>query len=381
MCGPLSSFTKEVRDLPEKVWLPKWMWEGVEDFARKFKFHQIDWLRNILRLPRAGWYSTVTTFAGRETLSPSTSLRIIQGRILTQLQSLPVSSAAHAYLQGRSIISNAEPHRNSRSILCLDLADAFGQACLNAELEEFGFENVRLLWLIRYFCELDLPEMDYVKPSVIRISSNTRKLPQGALTSPAIFNHFMLQVDDKLLRLAAHVGGVYTRYADNIFFSMPEPHMSQKLVRAIKRQLHYVFPDPNQGDRIYRSPWKKWVPLSFDLVLNQSKTRLVQDANRHDRPLPLCGLNIVAGELHIRQTTLRRQRAAIWAGLKSNNFSLVASCLGYVKMIYGDDLPRQISQMFEKAGYDPENPSSWYVNLGERPPMNLGTLQYMLHLE
>ena len=367
--------------MPEKVWLPKWMYEGAEDFANRFKIRRVDWLRTILRQPRAGWYSTVTTFAGRETLSPSTSLRTIQGKILPLLQSLPVSSAAHAYIRGRSIVSNAEPHRNSRSILCLDLANAFGQACLNAELEEFGFENVRLLWLIRYFCELDQPEMDYVKPSVIYTSRQARRLPQGALTSPAAFNHFMLQVDNKLLRLAANVGGVYTRYADNIFFSMPEPYMSQELVRAIKRQLRYVFPDPNQRDRIYRSPWRRWVPLSFDLVLNQSKTRLIQNANRPDRPLPLCGLNVVAREIRIKKATLERLRAAIWGGLRSKDFARVASYLGYARMIYGDNLPRQISQMFEKTGYDPENQPSWYIDLGERPPMDLETLQYMLHLE
>jgi hypothetical protein len=47
------------------------------------------------------------------------------------------------------------------------------------------------------------------------------RLPQGAPTSPALSNQVCRHLDARLERLAASVGGTYTRYADDLTISLP----------------------------------------------------------------------------------------------------------------------------------------------------------------
>ena len=49
-----------------------------------------------------------------------------------------------------------------------------------------------------------------------------RCLPQGAPTSPALTNTLCLRLDRRLTGLAARLGWRYTRYADDLTFSLPE---------------------------------------------------------------------------------------------------------------------------------------------------------------
>lgn len=74
-------------------------------------------------------------------------------------------------------------------------------------------------------------------------------LPQGAPTSPRLFDLCFRPIDDKLIKLAANVKGNYVRYADNIFFSAPSfwPASKKKIVERSIRGC-YV------GKEIYSRP-------------------------------------------------------------------------------------------------------------------------------
>jgi hypothetical protein len=71
------------------------------------------------------------------------------------------------------------------------------------------------------------------------VSLGPRCLPQGAPTSPGLTNVICLKMDRRLTGLAKKFGWRYTRYADDMTFSLPnkqkgEPHVG-KLIGLVKR--------------------------------------------------------------------------------------------------------------------------------------------------
>jgi hypothetical protein len=56
------------------------------------------------------------------------------------------------------------------------------------------------------------------------VALGPRCLPQGAPTSPAITNALCLRLDQRLSGLAKRYGWRYTRYADDMTFSLPAGH-------------------------------------------------------------------------------------------------------------------------------------------------------------
>ncbi len=62
-------------------------------------------------------------------------------------------------------------------------------------------------------------------------------LPQGSAMSPRLFDQAFYKTDTRIARLAKKLGGVYTRYADNIFFSLPRNHFPAKLQSAALRRV------------------------------------------------------------------------------------------------------------------------------------------------
>ena len=67
--------------------------------------------------------------------------------------------------------------------------------------------------------------------------TNQGRLPQGAPTSPRLFDLLFKLVDVKLIDFANNAGANYTRYADNIFFSINEEKFPGKLKNGILRRI------------------------------------------------------------------------------------------------------------------------------------------------
>lgn len=156
--------------------------------------------------------------------APLPRLKAAQRWVLHHIvERLPTHGAAHGFLVGRSIASNAAVHANSRVVLKMDVQDFFPTVTWRRVKGVFRRAGYReqvstLLALLCTEAPREVVELNGVRYFV---SLGPRCLPQGAPTSPAITNALCLRLDRRLVGLAKKLGWRYTRYADDLTFSLP----------------------------------------------------------------------------------------------------------------------------------------------------------------
>jgi len=143
----------------------------------------------------------------RRILAPVPELKALQRRILRRLLArLRVHPAAMGFERGRSIVDNARAHVGQAVVMRFDLRDFF--------------PSTRAKRLRRYFRRIG-----WNRPAaklLVRLCTHEGGLPQGAPTSPRLSNLVNYRLDARLAGMAARLGGVYTRYADDITVSFPD---------------------------------------------------------------------------------------------------------------------------------------------------------------
>lgn len=159
--------------------------------------------------------------------SPKLLLREVQSRILREiLDRVPPHPAAHGFVRGRSISTNAALHCGQAVVVKWDLSDFYASVRFNrvvAIFRSLGYSREAAIWLgslTTNAAPSDLPiegvSMWDVRPYA------PRHLPQGAPTSPALANLSAFSLDVRLSGLARSFGGRYSRYADDITISGDE---------------------------------------------------------------------------------------------------------------------------------------------------------------
>lgn len=171
----------------------------------------------------------------RVILAPEADLKLIQrqiNRCLLATESRPEYS--HGF-SGGSIVEALKPHLESgHPIFTADVKDAFpsthGLAVYNV-FRKLGYGKH-----VSYFltCLTTWPVNGWFRSA----------LPQGPPTSPRLFDLCFRPIDEKLQKLATQVGGIYTRYADNIFFSAPDFR-----TRDFKKGSDYLFNREGKKDQ------------------------------------------------------------------------------------------------------------------------------------
>lgn len=144
--------------------------------------------------------------------APQGKLLEIQKKILYKiLYKYKPHPIAHGFVKRRGPKTNAEEHVGANILITLDIQNFF-----NSILEEQVYSTLEYLFGKR---------LPYDKTTSGDINVITKlliyrgRVPQGAVTSPAISNLFMLPYDKKIKKLQSKYGVIITRYCDDIAIS------------------------------------------------------------------------------------------------------------------------------------------------------------------
>ncbi|MBI5864980.1 MAG: RNA-directed DNA polymerase [Planctomycetes bacterium] len=167
--------------------------------------------------------------------APKKRLKAIQLRILREiLDNVPPSSAAHGFVRGRDVLSNATPHVGKTLVVNFDLVDFFGHIAYPRVVGVFrriGYGKEVSRWLACLCTHQPKPPRGRGHDR----EGRRRHAVQGAPSSPAIANLAAWRLDARLCGLARRFQCTYTRYADDLTFSGDEPFK-----RSLRRFLPLV---------------------------------------------------------------------------------------------------------------------------------------------
>nr|HEX4312401.1 reverse transcriptase family protein [Kofleriaceae bacterium] len=205
--------------------------------------------------------------------APKPDLKAVQRWIMREVtEHLPVHGAAHGFLAGRSIATNAQPHAGARVVVKMDIKDFYPTVTyrrVKGLLRHAGLTE-QLASLMALLATESPREIIDTHGKTYYVATGPRSLPQGAPTSPSITNALCLRMDARLSGLARALGCRYTRYADDLAFSWPRGvetkvgallHATRAIVAAEGFTIH-----PNKT-RVMRSGARQSVT---GLVVNQA---------------------------------------------------------------------------------------------------------------
>ncbi|RKI68059.1 RNA-directed DNA polymerase [Corallococcus sp. AB049A] len=185
---------------------------------RGFAFHRdVDTGSNYVT-----WSIPKRTGGERTITSPKPELKQAQRWVLSNVvERLPVHGAAHGFVAGRSILTNALAHRGADVLVKVDLKDFFPSVNwrrVKGLLRKGGLPENTSTLLALMSTEAPRERMSF-RGKTLHVAKGPRALPQGAPTSPGITNALCLRLDKRLSALSRKLGFTYTRYADDLTFS------------------------------------------------------------------------------------------------------------------------------------------------------------------
>lgn len=275
--------------------------------------------RPVSRISHYRQFAMLKKTGGQRLISaPMPRLKRAQYWILDNiLRHVPLHPAAHGFVPGRSIVSNAAPHVGQAVVINLDLKNFFPSIAMpriKGVFRMLGYSE-QLASTLALLCTQAATERVSVDGESFFVAQGERVLPQGAPSSPALTNILCKRLDARLTACAAKLGFGYTRYADDLSFSGPVQARKQagKLLWRVKQII--------AGEGLVPHPDKQH-------VMTASKRQSVTGVVVNQNPT-------------IARDTLRRFRATLfqverdgphnkqWQG----NPNVLAALIGYAQFI------------------------------------------------
>jgi RNA-directed DNA polymerase len=238
----------------------------------------------------------------RELSAPHRDLAAAQRWIFQNiLQPLPTHPAAHGFVRGRSIRSNALPHVGRYILVNVDLKDFFPTITFHrvrGALAQLGYSPAAATILALLCTESPRRTVEYAG-RMFHVATGPRALPQGACTSPALSNLIARRLDSRLAGIAAKLGWHYTRYADDLSFSADAAAEPESATGYLLARIRHITKDEG-------------------FVVNEKKTRVLKQS----AAMAVTGV-VVNQRPGVRRREVRRLRAILHnskkLGLASQN--------------------------------------------------------------
>ncbi len=174
--------------------------------------------------------------------APMPKLKEAQRWILRNIvEKLLVHGSVHGFLAGRSTYTNAAVHSDPDLVVKVDIKDFFPTVTfprVKGVFRKAGYRE-EVATLLALLCTEPPREVVEHDGKTFYVALGPRCLPQGAPTSPGLTNTLALSLDRRLAGLARKLGWRYTRYADDLTFSLPADHKGPpqvgKLLGSVRR--------------------------------------------------------------------------------------------------------------------------------------------------
>jgi RNA-directed DNA polymerase len=287
---------------------------------------RLEWLADLKRYDRKTeahlqhyHYQLVDKRDGSKRLieSPKTLLKSVQRQINSEILSqIPVHDAACGFRKGLSCQSHAARHTSKTYLFLFDLSHCFnsihwGQVSQLFKRQGYSAPVVRYLTALcthrSYAGHPALSVLDAEQCLLLR----NRHLPQGAPSSPALSNHVMRYLDQRLDGLAKSLGLDYSRYADDLAMSGNQHRdwvFLEPLVGSIC--LEQGFSINYRKTRIVRSHQRQKVT---GIVVNQKTNIDRRDFDRIKAILTNCVRHGLESQNHARHEDFR---AHLWGSVQ-----------------------------------------------------------------
>ena len=263
---------------------------------------------------------------------PNKNLKKVQKKLYNKLstyydeiktQNNFTSKISHGFEKNRSIVTNAEVHKNKRYVVNLDLLVFF---------PSINFGRVRSYFIKNNYFEIN----DDIATILAQLTCYKGTLPQGASTSPLIANMICNIMDIRILKIAKKYRLDYTRYADDLTFSTNNKYFLNdydKFLEDIKNIIH-------------RSGFE----------LNSKKTRLLFSNSRQE----VTGL-VVNKKISVPKEYYKNTRAMAHS-LYKNGYFLIDDEVGTIEQLEG-----RFSFINQINLYNIDNKKNmWHLNSKEK---------------
>lgn len=264
---------------------------------------------------------------------PNKNLKKVQKKLYNKLstyydeiktQNNFTSKISHGFEKNRSIVTNAEVHKNKRYVVNLDLLVFF---------PSINFGRVRSYFIKNNYFEIN----DDIATILAQLTCYKGTLPQGASTSPLIANMICNIMDIRILKIAKKYRLDYTRYADDLTFSTNNKYFLNdydKFLEDIKNIIH-------------RSGFE----------LNSKKTRLLFSNSRQE----VTGL-VVNKKISVPKEYYKNTRAMAHS-LYKNGYFLIDDEVGTIEQLEGRfSFIKQINLY----NIDNKKKNMWHLNSKEK---------------
>lgn len=264
---------------------------------------------------------------------PAKPLKALQRWLLRNvIVHWPVHEAATAYREGLGIKANARRHAANGFLLRMDLEDFF---------PSLATDDIITYLESKPEATVDGNERD--RRFFVAIVCRGDRLTIGAPTSPALSNALLYLLDCRISEVVGNREVVYTRYADDLFFSTSRPNVLREIERDVRKLVSESV-------------------LPAGLQINETKTRHL--SRKHKRTVT--GLVLGSrGEVTIGRKRKRMIRTMIYQldGLSPEERSYLRGLLAFARDVEPDFINSLVikygrHRVFEAAGIKARVPSA-----------------------